>query len=515
LEADPTEANSTPDAPLGEWVDLLEWTVGFDWAPRGINWNDRCERPPTKDAVTLKQLPFMQFPLPAIIDGDYEMEVEFTRHDGIEGVCIVFPVGIHNMHLEFGGFKGSVSGVSWINGKHYNDNPTARRPAPLSNNQKHRVLIRVRRNGERAAFNIDLDDTRDYITWEGPYAALTNVDRGPWNLTMVRHPWIGSYENRTTFHKVRVRMISGVVQRDLIDAADRQRDLQNGLVRLVGQPAKEATVGFARFLVNQIPQEAHRPGECERDWPLITRDFSICQDFYGAHAPSRLKCPIPKFAKSFSAIGFNHSSKTVKYLVFIDGKQIFDSGVTGIGLVKLNIPPNSSLLELVVDPAGDHSWDHSYWCYPRFHTGPIDELTDTMLEGPASPLKLVIASHSIGAHTFTHNQPIGTLKSVPIHIRDAQPCDEFLVAHANSSVTYAVPAAMNRFTAIGYNVMSHSVKFQVWADAKRIYESPQAGIVAIDVRLPPGTKTIQLKVDGLVDTRFDHSIWCYPRLHTN
>ena len=72
---------------------------------------------------------------------------------------------------------------------------------------------------------------------------------------------------------------------------------------------------------------------------------------------------------------------------------------------------------------------------------------------------------------------------------------------------------MSRFTAIGYNVRSHHVKYEVWADAKRIYENPQAGIVPIDVKLPSGTKTIELKINDLGDFYDDFSMWCYPRLH--
>ena len=100
-----------------------------------------------------------------------------------------------------------------------------------------------------------------------------------------------------------------------------------------------------------------------------------------------------------------------------------------------------------------------------------------------------------------------------VHFRDALPCDEFLYAIANSSTKYAVPEGMNRFTVIGYNVQSFHVKYEVLANGKLIYQSPQAGIVPIDVSLPPNTKMIELKVDGLGNTNWDHSLWCYPRLH--
>lgn len=43
------------------------------------------------------------------------------------------------------------------------------------------------------------------------------------------------------------------------------------------------------------------------------------------------------------------------------------------------------------------------------------------------------------------------------------------------------------------------VKYEVLANGKLIYQSPTAGIIPIDVSLPPKTKTIELKVDGLGD----------------
>ncbi|MCX7422629.1 MAG: NPCBM/NEW2 domain-containing protein [Planctomycetia bacterium] len=245
---------------------------------------------------------------------------------------------------------------------------------------------------------------------------------------------------------------------------------------------------------------------------MITRDFKVCDDFYGAAAPSRLKCPIPMGAKSFSAIGYNEGSRTAKYVVFIDGKQVYDSGVAGIAIVKVVIPAKASLLELVAEPSGEHC-DHTYWCYPRFHSVASDKVTDKMLDGKLGTLKFSIASSSVGYGALTHNQPITGLRSVPVHFRDAQPCDEFLFAHAPSTVTYQVPEGMSRFTAIGYNVYGHHVNYEVWADAKRLYESPQAGIIPIDVKLPPGTKTIELKINDLGKDWGDHSMWCYPRLH--
>jgi hypothetical protein len=200
-----------------------------------------------------------------------------------------------------------------------------------------------------------------------------------------------------------------------------------------------------------------------------------------------------------------------KYQILIDGKQVYDSGETGLAIIKVDIPADASLLELIIDQGENNIFDHSYWCYPKFHSVTAEHVTDRMLDEKTPTLKFNIAA---GTAEFgvSRNQPIKGFKSVPIHFRDAVPCDEFLFAHAPSTVTYLVPKGMTRFSAIGVNAMSHSVKFEVWADAKRIYQSPQMGIIPIDVKLPPGTKTIELKIADLGDGRYDHSIWCYPRL---
>ncbi len=494
----------------GDWIDLLDWADGVDWAARGINWNDGLEGKPTREGITLKSREYNHFPLPAIIDGDYELQVEFTRTAGSDGgVGLFFPIGLHNMQLEIGSRAGSISGVGWIDGKWFDENPTGRKPSTVSNNQRHQIAVRVRNDGERAAFNIDWDQTRDFIAWEGPSTSLINREADGPKVSLTRHPWLQCSAGQVTFHAVRVRMLSGTIRRDVITQEDREQDLMAGFVRLVGERAN-GTSGVAwKFVVNQIPLESGGP---ERHWPLIAREFKFCSDFYGAHAPSRLKCPIPSGAKSFSVIGYNDSSRSAAFQVFINGNKAYDSGETSMAIIKVDIPAKSSLMELVVDPGKDSSYDHAYWCYPRFHAATADRVADKMLDGKPGPLKFRVASGT-AEHGLVHDRPIGPLKSVPVHFRDIQPCDEFLLAHAPSTVTYQVPEGMSRFTAIGYNVFSHSVKFEVWADAKRVYESTEAGIISIDAKLPPGTRTIELKINDLGNPLGDAGIWCYPRLH--
>jgi hypothetical protein len=174
------------------------------------------------------------------------------------------------MRLLLGADTGKVSHVGNVDGKEFGE----QRPAPITNNVPHRVLIRVRHNEGKASFNIDWDSLRDYIKWEGNHTALANHDGSFWKITMIRHPWIGGWNNQVVFQTVRVRMLSGTIRRDSITDADRDQDLKNGYVRLVGEKANNVSVGTWRFVVNQVPLElAGRDTECR--WPLVVRDLKI------------------------------------------------------------------------------------------------------------------------------------------------------------------------------------------------------------------------------------------------
>jgi hypothetical protein len=364
-----------------DWVDLLEWTEGSDWTGKGTNWNEQLAAPPQRTGIKLATGNSMKFPLSAIIDGNYEMEVVFTRHEGSGDVAIYFPVGIHTMRMLLCSDGGTVSRLDFINGKL----GLTHAPGTFSNGQPHRVLIRVMHNDQTASIGVDFDEAKNYFKWDGPYTTLADVDQGRWRTTLLQHPWIGSFANANlVFQKVKVRMLSGMIVRDSITAADQEKDLKSDFVRLVGKKPLSAKALRNNFAINQFLAP---PPELAQQWPRVSKDFK--------------------------------------------GR--------------------------------------------------------------------------------TDNQPI--VKAVPAPFRDAQLCYEFIHADAPSTVSFAVPAGMSQFTAIGWATAGNSVKFEVWADGDRIYQSPKAGIAQIDVKLPTGTAKIELKIDDPGNKSDAHTFWCYPRLH--
>jgi hypothetical protein len=494
---------------LGQWVDLLQWTEGADWSNSGRNWNEYLEGTPTKSGIRLKSADSVRFPLSAIIDGDYEMEVRFNRQVGTDCIGIHFPVGVHTMRLLLSAEGGAYSQIAFFDSQR---NDLTRSPGTVSNGQQHTVLIHVRRDGEKASFNIDLDDIKGFLQWEGAYSTLKDTDPSPWMTTMLQRVWLGSRLNgNLVFTQVRVRMLSGTITRDSIADVDRKQDLKNGYIRLVGEKPLALKIHEGLFAINQLSQT--NPPQLLERWPRVSREFEFCDDYYGAHAPSRLKCPIPAGSKSFSVVGYNCASGSSKFQIEVDGKQVHSSATTNIDIIKVDLPLKSSFIQLIANPGENSGYDHVYWCYPRFHFVSAERVTDKMLDGKPGPLPFSVASSEVGGASLTHNKSI--FASVPVNFRDAVPCYEFIFAHAPSSIKYEVPDGMSRFTAIGSTPLSNSAKYEVWADGQRIYSSPQAGMVPIDIKLPARTKTIELKVDDLDGAVADHSYWCYPRLHRN
>ena len=105
------------------------------------------------------------------------------------------------------------------------------------------------------------------------------------------------------------------------------------------------------------------------DIPMI--DGKPCTDFIYAHANSLIRYNIPKGVKYFHAIACSPHSKSVAFFIRIDGKQVFKSRALEkyrdkTTKVKVKIPLNAKIIELVADTLGDANSDHSCWGYPQF-----------------------------------------------------------------------------------------------------------------------------------------------------
>lgn len=496
-------------APEPEWIDLLEWTAGVDWKSRGIDWNAHLDGPPTREGITFRagsKEKCQRFPLAAMIEGDYDAEFEFRRESGTEGVGVYFPVGGHGLHLGFGGANGKTASISSVDGKNYSKSELHRAPSLVENGVDHRIAIRVRHTGEDASFEVDWDDEANYFAWSGQQSRLWNAEPPIWRLSMLRHLWLWSYANNVTFLKARVRAVSGSIRRSWRTDEDRQVDRNAGMMRLTDEQPTQVTGEL--FVINQIPLWA-TSNDFESVWPLVTEHPEFCDQYFAAHAPSRLKCPIPEGAKSFAAFGYNDASRTTAFRLLIDQREVYHSGKASSADIRVDLPDGARFLELITEDLGDKNFDQVYWCEPRFsRLAAAESDGDHSADLPCEPSEV-----QVGYDQLARNKPFKDCGTGPLDRASLIPCSEFLFAHAPSTLTYSLPAGATLFEAIGYCAASQDVNFRVFADDKLVVESGRAGIVPIKAELPAGASRLVLKVEGFKRTDFDRAMWCFPRVY--
>ncbi len=103
---------------------------------------------------------------------------------------------------------------------------------------------------------------------------------------------------------------------------------------------------------------------------------------------------------------------------------------------------------------------------------------------------------------------------------DGQPCAEYILAHAPSSLVYDIPPGATHFTAIGISPQGlpnpGTWTYTVKIDRKVVFESRSLQSysnkqVPIEVAIPKGAKRMELITDEMKDAYSDHSIWAKPR----
>jgi hypothetical protein len=158
-----------------------------------------------------------RFSFPELIEGSYDLDVEFTRVKGDEDVNTIFPVGLYHGCIMLSGFleKGSISALDLVDGHWAVDaaHPSRRVPGKLENGHSYHLAIRVRLlANDRVSVDTLLDDKPYLPRWEGNQSALK--PRPEWALPTPKRIGLGVWKSRVVFHSVRLRMISGHAELD-------------------------------------------------------------------------------------------------------------------------------------------------------------------------------------------------------------------------------------------------------------------------------------------------------------
>ncbi len=208
---DPFPTAKTPSASsaapvhftLGQWVDVLQMVD----IPR-----DRIAGTWKRDDTDLDCGAGEQtrLELPVVVNGGYDLEIEFTRTKGNADVVALLSIGGHSCMVTLNGFSGLAGGLMYLDGRDANNpaNPIVVRPCILENDHRYRMLVSVRLlpNG-RASLDFSLDGKPYLPHWEGDPSQLS--DYWAWELANPNRLGFGASRSEVSFHSARLRMVSG------------------------------------------------------------------------------------------------------------------------------------------------------------------------------------------------------------------------------------------------------------------------------------------------------------------
>jgi len=142
--------------------------------------------------------------LPVLVEGSYDLEVEFVRHSGTDTMGIGLPVGPEVCTLCLSGWNGGGSSLTRIDGKE--DHPAAiKRPGKLVNGQRYVVAAKVRLAGSDVDIRIWLNGV-PYLGWSGKQASVSPTT---WWTPCLNRPALVGHTANVTFHAARLRLVSG------------------------------------------------------------------------------------------------------------------------------------------------------------------------------------------------------------------------------------------------------------------------------------------------------------------
>jgi hypothetical protein len=235
----PGKSPGAIEFPLNQWVDVLRIVdttrdrVDGTWARKGTELS--C----TPGFAS-------RIELPVVVEGGYDLDVEFTRTSSDEPVAALLSVGPNKCMILLSGWKGGDSGLMDLDGRDAGNrqNPIAVRPGPLENGRRYRVLVGVRLLADnRARIDVSLDGKPYLPRWEGDLATLS--ENHLWLMRKPRRLGFGAYQCDVTFHSIRLRMVSGHASVD--PAVAESLAPQPGAAMAVGGK----TVGATAFPLNQ------------------------------------------------------------------------------------------------------------------------------------------------------------------------------------------------------------------------------------------------------------------------
>lgn len=146
--------------------------------------------------------------LPPVIDGGYDLDVEFTRRRGDNDIVVEFPVGTHGCIAALSSVHGDRGGLFKIDGKLLRNGEFTARPSKIENGRRYALSVRVRiPQPDSATIDMLLDGEQYVPQWQGNPQALSVLSS--WQLPNTHRIGLGAHEDLLAIHAVHLRMVSG------------------------------------------------------------------------------------------------------------------------------------------------------------------------------------------------------------------------------------------------------------------------------------------------------------------
>lgn len=370
-------AESGKSLPLNKWHELLP-QVDFNQDVEVGYWLRGPQNSLRADALTGTRL---YLPV-KLTNCSYDFKVDLRVGQDHDNLVFIVPVGDRQVMVILDCNEG-VSYFTAIKGVITPHNKQAVRGDFIQPNRQHRVEVAVRLNDTQAKVEVAVDEKKIFAH-EGPVTDFSCPAQGN-RLRSASQPYLYPAQTAAEFTSVQVRPISGnaTIGRDgpLFEPlpAEIESLKRTALTRL--EPLAVKTFGDS-FAVSKGPAATIVNGE-------------PCTEYLYAHAPSVLKYAIPANSRYFTAIAYAARTTTVKFIVRVDGKQLYSSQDLALARVLVELPAGAKELELECDPMGNLREDQCCWCFPAFRFGspaaavatkPAPATSSTASNGKAVPL---------------------------------------------------------------------------------------------------------------------------------
>lgn len=212
------DTSAVTTAPQGRVVDLLplvdveRGVVAGEWSREGADLVVKAAKPDTNGTPRL-QLPYQP-------PEEYDFEIEFTPESGTNMVGQALSAYQHSFSWFLDGKTkaGSKAGFDAIDGISVasRTDGTTMRSNFLTNGQRHRSTVEVRRNSVRALLNGE-----PLVTWGSSPKSYERLDISK-NEKMrdALHLGLIAYDRAVRFHKITVREITGTGKMDSVTSID-------------------------------------------------------------------------------------------------------------------------------------------------------------------------------------------------------------------------------------------------------------------------------------------------------